>query len=203
MTFNIRHQRIAKNIANMAADLWMGDKLSERNVRAGIRAMFDEVVLDSGAFRTSVLLKNAVIKVPHHIDAIRSTIIEYKMFEAVRKNRKIAIHFPMSELVTEYGMPVLMQERVPMVATQEISNRNPLAKVNYNNPNNVVHSAVERFAKRLGLGDTHYGNYGWKENRKGFYPVFFDCEVSPNMSDYKPEQIKKVVNKDIVWDYKV
>lgn len=201
--FNSRHTKLARQIATMTADLWMADKLSLRTVRAGIRNMFDDVTMDSGAFRTTVLLKNAVIKVPHHVDAIRSTIVEYKMFEAVRKNRTIAIHFPVSELIVEYGMPVLIQERVPMVATQEISERNPLSRVNYNNPDNHIHTAVGKFARKLGLGDTHYGNYGWKENRKGFYPVFFDCEVSPNMSDYKPHQIQKVVSKKISWGYEV
>lgn len=202
MTFNSRHYRIAENIANMAAELWLADKLSLRNVRSGIRAMYD-VSLDSGAFRTSVLLKDAVIKVPHHRDAIRSTMLEYRLFDAVRKNRTIAMHFPKSELVIGSTMPVLLQERVPMVATQEIEENHPMAQVNYRSAKNPVHVAVEKFAKKLGLGDTHSGNYGWKENRKGFYPVFFDCEVSPGMTDYKPHQIEKVVSKKISWDYEV
>lgn len=202
MTFSNRQYRIAQNIANMAADLWLANKLSMRNVRAGIREMYD-VSLDSGAFRTSVLLKDAVIKVPHHVDAIRSTMLEYKLFDTVRKNRKIAMHFPTSDLVIVSTMPVLLQERVPMVATQEIEEGHPLSKVNYRSTNNPVHVAVEKFAKKLGLGDTHSGNYGWKENRKGFYPVFFDCEVAPTMVDYTPRQVEKVVSKKVSWEYGV
>lgn len=199
--FNTRHMRVARNIASMTADLWMADKLTSRSVRAGLRKMFGEVNMDSGAFRTTIILKDVVLKVPHDKDAIRSTIVEYKLFEAVKKNRKIARHFPKSEMVIEYGIPVLMQERVPMVATQEIGEDHPLATVNYRSSKNRVHTAVEEFAKRLGLGDTHYGNYGWKENSKGFYPVFFDCEVAPGMTDYKPEQVERVARKEVLWDY--
>jgi len=201
--FNSRHTRIARRIALMAADLWMSDKLSSRNVRSGIRTIVDDPELDSGGFRTTLLLKNVAIKVPHHIDAIRSTIVEYRFFEVVKKNRKIAMHFPHSSLVTQYGMPVLLQERVPMVATQEIADDHPLAHIYHNTFENPVHTAVEKFARKLGLGDTHYGNYGWKKHRKGFYPVFFDCEVAPRLTDYKLSQIEHVARKNVSWGFGV
>ena len=201
--FNTRHTKLARQIATMTADLWMADRLSLRNVRSGIRKMIDDPTLDSGAFRTTLILRDAVIKVPHHIDAIRSTIVEYRLFEAVKKNRKIAMHFPHSDLITEYGMPVLLQERVKMVATQEIGKDHPLSNVNYRSVNNPVSIAVEKFARKLGLGDTHSGNYGWKEHRKGYYPVFFDCEVAPGMTDYKLEQVERVAQRDISWGFEV
>jgi hypothetical protein len=159
--------------------------------------------LDSGAFRTTLILRDAVIKVPHHNDAIRSTIVEYRLFEAVKRNRKIAMHFPYSSLVTEYGMPVLLQERVPMVATQEITDDHPLAHIYHNTSKNPVHAEVKKFARKLGLGDTHHGNYGWKEHRKGFYPVFFDCEVAPGMTDYNVRQVERIAQRNISWEYPI
>lgn len=205
--FPTRYTRIATEAANIVSTLWAEDKLSSRTVRYHLRKMLIEKgitpKLDSGAFRTTILLPKGVIKVPHTEDAIKSTITEARLFDVVKKNKNIAQHFPESYLVHAYGFPVLLQERVPNVATQNIPKTHPM----YNSPRideqNPIHQAVDEFGQRLGLGDIHMGNYGWKYDNYGAYPVFFDCELSPDMQDFTPKQVKKVAARTAEWEYPV
>lgn len=206
--FSSRYVKIANDAAESVSNLWMKGSLRENTVRKELRNILADrnlnFKIDSGAYRTAIILPNGVIKVPHHIDAIKSTVVEAKLFHAIRKNRAIALHFPHTEVIHSYGMPVVIQERVPFVAVQEVDTDHPLAGTDLAEADfHPAHIAVERFAHRLGLGDAHLGNYGWRTNSKGLYPVFFDCEVSTGMSDLTPTQIQRVSEKAVRWNYPV
>ncbi len=206
--FSSRYIKIAKDTAESVSHLWLKGMLRKNTVRQEVRKIVSDsnisFKLDSGAYRTALILPSGVIKIPHHEDAIKSTVIEARLFHTVRKNRGIALHFPHTEVVHAYGMPVMIQERVPFVAAQEVSVDHPLSGSDLDDAEyHPAHIAVDKFARKLGLGDAHLGNYGWRSNSKGFYPVFFDCEVSTGMSDLTPTQIQRVSEKDIRWNYPV
>jgi hypothetical protein len=205
--FSTRYQKIAQDSAENVSGLWIANRLSEKNVRKVIRSVMKpkniRYSLFSGSYRTALVLPSLVIKVPHTEDAIKSTVVEAKMFEIVRKNRLIAKHFPRTQIIHAYGMPVVLQERILNVATESVDENHPLADDIDNAEYHPAHRAVEKFAKKLGLGDAHLGNYGWAMNSKGLYPVFFDCEVSTGMSDMTQKQVEKLVNRDIRWEYPV
>lgn len=198
--FSNRDRKIARTVARRVADLWMDNRLTANRVRRVIREVIPNATIDAGAWRTSVLLTKTVLKVPHHPDAIRSTMVEHRLFQATKRNRVIARHFPTSEVVTVDGVPVMIQERIPMVASQEVEDDHPLAE--FGQHQYVVHPAhrsAMTFAKRLGIGDCHLGNYGWRSNRRGYYPVFFDCEVGTGMTDHTNQAVHRIASKTVKW----
>lgn len=201
--FTKRDYQRAEKIAGTIAHLWMDGRLTSRAVRYALRQLHPDYTLDSGAYRTTVLMPKVVVKVPHLPESIKSTVLEYKLFQAVQSNRMIMQHFPNTMLIQVDGMPVLLQERVPMIATHAVDQKHPLSRTNWRNPNNPVHTAVETFAKQLGLGDTHYGNYGWRKNQHGYYPVFIDCELGTGMMDVTPKQIQRTAKATTRWGYGV
>lgn len=203
--FPIRYTSLATTVAELVSDLWLDGKLTSRSVRYHLRKMLSEkginATLSSGAFRTTIILPKGVIKVPHDESSIKSTITESKLFAAIRKNKHIAQHFPISQLIHSSGFSVILQERVRNVATEEIAKTHPLYNSKRIDERNPIHKAVDSFGKKLGLGDIHMGNYGWKASTNGPYPVFFDCELGTGMSDLTSKQAEKVANKVISWKF--
>ena len=187
MSFPQRYHTYAEQIGKQVADLWLADRLSLRRVRKVIRAVVgDDVQLSSGGYRTTAILRNGVIKVPHDDSAIRSTFTEARIFETVKKNKTIVQHFPNSQLIVVEGMPVILQALVGGVASRY---------------DHDTTTAVERFGKRLGIGDIHLYNYGWGEDGQGIYPIFIDCETSPRKMSTTPQEVKKISTKRVRWDY--
>lgn len=205
--FSNRYRKLAHDIATKVSTLWVNDRLSETNVRRAIRQIVNDrnirYALSSGGYRTALVLPSLVIKVPHADVSIKSSVVEVKMFEVVRKNRRIAKHFPYTEIVHAYGMPVILQERISNVATEEVNEEHPLWNDVENAEYHPAHLSVEKFARKLGIGDAHPGNYGWASNTRGYYPVFFDCEVSANMTDLTQKEVEKLLKKDVRWEYPV
>jgi hypothetical protein len=203
--FPRRYETIARHLGEGVSDLWLDGKLTERRVRTLIRRYCEDrnitPTMFSGAFRTVLSLPNGVIKVPHDESAVKSTALEGKMFQIIRGNKNIAKHFPVSNVVYTHGIPVIIQERVEQVATISIDTTHPMALVGELTEQNPVHLVVEEFAHKMGLGDVHLGNYGWKESRKGYYPVFFDCELVPDGYDLSLRHARKIANSKATWQY--
>lgn len=187
--FPKKYQRIAEKIAMGAATLWMNDKLTPRRIKKVIvEACGDTpVTIDYGSYRTVAILPNGVIKVPHDPRAIRSTFSEARLFR-IMSATQMKKHFPFTELVSTEGIPVLVQERIDDVMLMDEP---------------WVGKEVERFANRIGLGDVHNANYGWRKDKKGMYPVFIDCETNQNMRDLTEQEINKVRQSKVRWPYSV
>jgi len=187
MQFPRRYHTYAERIGRQVADLWMSEKLTIRRVRKILRDVIGpDVRISSGAFRTTAILPNGVIKVPHDDLAIRSTFTEARIFQAVQKNKNIVQHFPASELVAVEGIPVIIQELVDGVA--ELYDNESI-------------EAVEDFGKRLGIGDVHLHNYGWGKDEQGMYPIFIDCETNQQFASTTPQEVQKITTKRVRWDY--
>lgn len=184
--FPRRYIGAARKIGNGVTELWMRGELTKRRVRRVIRDVLGDVRMSDGAFRITAFLPNGVIKVPYQESAIKSTFAEAKLFEIVKRNRQIARYFPISQLVSVDGIPVVVQEFVDMVGVNPIENA-------------LDH--VESFGRKIGIGDIHEHNYGWKEDRYGLYPVFVDCETSMDMTDLDGRKLKKIASRTPKWSY--
>lgn len=177
----------ARKVGRGVSTLWMRGELTNRRVRRVIRDVLGEDVrMVDGAFRITAFLPNGVIKVPYQESAIKSTFTEAKLFEVVKRNRQIARYFPLSQLVSVDGIPVMVQEYVDMVGVNPVEN---------------ALDSVEAFGRKIGLGDIHEHNYGWKEDRFGLYPVFVDCETSEDMTDLNGRVLDKIVTRSPKWSY--
>jgi hypothetical protein len=203
--FPTRYTTIARHLGSQVSDLWLDEKLTPRRVRNLIRTYCNERNLSanilSGAYRTTLILPSGVIKLPHDETAVKSTALEGKMFEIIRTNRKLAKHFPVSRVVYTHGIPVVIQEKVEQIATDSIDEIHPMVLMGDLDEKNPVHLVVEEFAHKMGLGDVHLGNYGWKENTRGYYPVFFDCELVPNGDDLSLSYARKIANSTAKWQF--
>ena len=188
-----RRKTIATALASELSLLWLDNKLTYRRVAPVLDTKFPATQRISGAFRSTLLFAGYVIKVPHTESAIKSTVLESRIYKTGRACAPIAKHFPNTYLLTHDGIPVLVQERVPYVATEY-----PLDDIN--TEDHPLHRLVALYAKEIGLGDIHLGNYGWKRGRKRYYPVFFDCELTPQGYDLKVRHLQKLAAATITWD---
>lgn len=175
--FPKRYYTYAMRIAKSAHELWVHDRLTERRIRRLLRDIIGDVPLHSGSYRTTAILPNGVIKVPHDTAALRSTFLEMELFTRAYKSSTLARHFPQSVAITNGAVPVLIQEEIDSIArpTDE----------------HVTH-LVQGFAKHLGIGDVHAHNYGWRSSTKGLCPVFVDCETSTRFTALTPRDIDKL-----------
>jgi hypothetical protein len=188
-----RRQTIAKKIASEVASLWLDDKLTYRRVAKLLDTQYPNVQRISGAFRSTLLFQSHVMKVPHTEESIKSTVLESRIYKTVRANPVIAKHFPKTNLFVHEGIPILLQEKVPYVATEH-----PLEDIT--TEDHPLHCLVAMYAGEMGIGDIHLGNYGWKRGRSRYYPVFFDCELTPFGDDLKPHHLKKMGASKVSWD---
>lgn len=139
---------------------------------------YKSVKVDSGAFRAALILRNVVIKFPMETESRERMDDEIKFIERARKNRTFRRHIVETKAIrTEMGL-VFVQERV--------NTEHPL-------PYFRLEAGVQALAKRMGIGDVHCRNYGWKGPKGKRYPVFFDLEFShnPEKSDRKPTKLEK------------
>jgi hypothetical protein len=188
-----RRKTIATALASELALLWLDNKLTYRRVAKILDTKFPTTQRVSGAFRSTLLFPEYVIKVPHEEVAVKSTILEARIYKTARANPRIAKHFPNTHLMCRDGIPVLVQERVPYVATEH-----PLQDIN--TEDHPLHRLVALYAKEIGIGDIHLGNYGWKRGRTRHYPVFFDCELTPRGYDLKLKHLHKLSEAVVTWD---
>lgn len=188
-----RRKTIATALASELSNLWLDSKLTYRRVAKLLDTKFPVTQRVSGAFRSTLLFSGYVIKVPHAEVAIKSTVLEARIYKTGRGNPTIAKNFPKTELLSHDGIPVLVQERVPHVATEY-----PLEDIN--TEDHPLHRLVALYAREIGIGDIHLGNYGWKHGRKRYYPVFFDCELTPRGYDLKPRHLQKLREATVSWD---
>ena len=186
-TFPRRYHMYARQIGEQVANLWLSNQLTIRRVRRVIRSVIgDDVRLSSGAFRTTAILPNGVIKVPHDEAAIRSTFSEARIFEVVKHNKNIARHFPNAELVTVEGIPVLIQSKVDNIAR-------------FTDWDSLDH--VIEFGQKIGVGDVHLHNYGWGEDEHGIYPIFIDCETTNRAVAPTLHEVHRMSQKRARWSY--
>jgi hypothetical protein len=113
-----RRKTIATALASELSNLWLDSKLTYRRVAKLLDTKFPVTQRVSGAFRSTLLFSGYVIKVPHTEVAIKSTVLEARIYKTGRGNPTIAKNFPKTELLSHDGIPVLVQERVPFVATE-------------------------------------------------------------------------------------
>jgi hypothetical protein len=187
--FPQRYQSYARRIGAEVATLWLSEQLTPRRVRKIMRNVIgQDVTLSSGAFRTTAILPNGVIKVPHDESAIRSTFTEARIFAAVKHNKNIARHFPQAELIVMEGIPVLIQSKVEGIAEH----------TDWDSLDHVID-----FGQKLGVGDVHLHNYGWGEDEQGIYPIFIDCETNEQFTSVSPAEVKRISQKQVRWKYPV
>jgi len=187
MKFPKRYYPKARRISRAVHTLWLYNKLTKRRVHTVIRDVLGNVSIQTGAFRSTAILPNGVIKVPHTEDSIKSTLLEVELFRAARRSRH-ARHFPVTELVMCGNVPVLLQERVNEIAIYASKD---------------VEDDVTQFAENIGVGDIHAHNYGWRDDRYGMYPVFVDCETSMNGKNLTVHDVCRVQRASTPWKYPI
>jgi hypothetical protein len=185
MTFPKRYYRDGNRISAAVHRLWLYDKLTKRNVRTALQSLLGDVAIQTGAFRSTAILPQAVIKVPHAEEGIKSTLLEVELLQKMRRSR-YRRHFPETQIITTSNVPVLVQSRVADVAAYSSAD---------------VEADVTTFAKALGIGDVHAHNYGWGYDRRGMYPVFIDCETSTRGKNLTTRDVQKFETSSAAWHY--
>jgi hypothetical protein len=115
-----------------------------------------------GAYRTTVLLNDWVLKVSH-TNNVKALFAEAEFIAKMRSTPTFRKHFPKTFAVP-FGKnhAVLIQERIAVMPDSELSER--------------YYGAVGAFADQFGIGDMHEENFGWAGPRGKEYPVFVDVD---------------------------
>jgi hypothetical protein len=126
----------------------------------------------SGVFRLAVILPFAVLKLPIKSESVERFPEEATFIKRMRSTVKYKRHFPVTRLVVNAHNSIM--NRYCLV--QEVIKMNKKEDYQMNKTERFFHDESQRLAGRLGLGDMHEWNYGWKGDKNKKYPVYVDCE---------------------------
>jgi hypothetical protein len=150
--------------------------VAAKQLRKVVRDGYAKAKVAHGVYRTTVLLKDWVLKVSHTND-VKALLAEAEFIAKMRSTPTFRKHFPKTFAVP-FGKnhAVLIQERIAVMPDSELSER--------------YWDAVDDFAAQFGIADMHQENFGWAGPRGKEYPVFIDVD-----SRYRP-----AAKKFMSWD---
>jgi hypothetical protein len=125
----------------------------------------------SGMYRTAFIFDAGVIKVTQgDASGAHRLVDETNYIQKMRRNRKIAKHFPDTEVI----------HRVKRVGTRKVNIVIQVQETVKNIDNwrlvNKWGDYVYKLGTHLGISDVHSANYGWAGPKGREYPVFVDVD---------------------------
>lgn len=137
-------------------------EVATNQLRKVVRDGYAKAKVAHGVYRTTVLLKDWVLKVSH-TNNVKALLAEAEFIAKMRSTPTFRKHFPKTFAVP-FGKnhAVLIQERIAVMPDSELSKS--------------YWDAVEDFAAQFGIRDMHEENFGWAGPRGKEYPVFIDVD---------------------------